>query len=42
MAQIFTWTLVALGYLVPSLALGWGLRPAADVIARWGRATSSF
>jgi hypothetical protein len=40
--QIWTWGIIVVGYSVPGLLLGLGLRPAGAVMERWGRASASL
>jgi hypothetical protein len=36
-----TWALVIAGYLTPALIAGLALRPAGDVMRRWGSTAGS-
>lgn len=36
-----TWTLVTAGYLVPAVVGSAGFKHAGELVARWGRASTS-
>lgn len=37
---MLSWTLTAVGYLVPAVICAFPLRPAGDVMSAWGRSAT--